>query len=74
MVCRIVAGHELERIPGKGVATMVVDCLHGREAKEKHALAESHARSFEGETSTESIEEEPLKGVVVQRTVRIGNI
>lgn len=70
----IVACDELERIPGELVATVVVNSLDGREAEEQGALANVHARKLETDASTKAIEEEALKGVVVEGAIGVRHV
>lgn len=70
----IVVGDELEGVPGKGVAAVVVNGLHGGKGEEAGALEGGHAGNFETNTGAESVEEKALKGVVVEGPVGVGDV
>lgn len=70
----VVASDELQRIPGERVAAVVIDSLDGRQGEKPYALAHRHESRLEGETCTNSIEKEALKGVVVQGAICVGNV
>lgn len=74
VVCGVVVGDELQRIPRKRIAAVVVNRLHGRKGKEARALQGRHASDLETNASSEGVEKEPFKRVVVQRAVSVGNI
>lgn len=70
----VIVGNELERVPGKGVAAVVVNRLHGRKCKEARALQRRHARHLEANAGSERVEKEAFEWVVVQRAVRVGDV
>lgn len=74
VVGSIVAGDELERVPGERVAAVVVDSLDGGHGKEPHALTHSHEGGLERDSRAKGVEEEALDGVVVQSAVGIRNV
>lgn len=45
---------------------MVIDRLDGRAGEEPHSLAGCHEREFVGDSSTESVEEEPFERMIIQ--------
>lgn len=65
MVCGVIVGDELKRIPWESVATVIINRLDTRERKEQGALANSHACQFEGYAGAEGVEQETLERVVV---------
>lgn len=70
----IVRGEVLQRVPGEGVAAVVVNRLDGRQGKEPHGLAVCHARDQESNASTRCVQKESLNGVVVEGTKCVGNV
>lgn len=70
----VVARDVLQGVPGQGVAAVVVNGLDGREAEEEETLAGGHARKKEANTGAEGVEEETLKGVVIQSAVGVRNV
>lgn len=74
VVCRVVAGEDLEGVPGEVVAAVVVHSLDGRQTEEESPLAKGHAGDQEGEARAEGVEKEALEGVVVQRAVCVGDV
>jgi hypothetical protein len=70
----VVAGDELERVPGEGVAAVVVDGLDGGEGEEEGALTDVHAGGLEGDGGTEAIEEKALERVVVEGAVCVWDV
>lgn len=56
VVSGIVARHVLERIPRQGVATVVVNCLHGGEGEEEHALFGGQERQLVGKAGADGVE------------------
>jgi hypothetical protein len=70
----IVARDVLQRIPWQRVSAVIVDCLDGRGGKEGNSLTCSHASDQVRKTGTGGIEEETLKGVVVEGTVCVRNV
>lgn len=70
----VIRGDELQRVPGKGVSTVVIDGLDRREGKEASALANRHAGQLERNTGTECIQQETFQWVVVQGAVCVRNI
>lgn len=74
VVGSVVAGDELKRVPREGIAAVVINGLDSRESEEASALEQRHASHLESDTSTESVEKEAFKGVVVKSTVSVWNI
>ena len=70
----VVAGNVLQGVPGKGVTAMVVDSLDRREAEKQDTLPGAHASKFVGHARTKGIEEEPLKGMIVQSTIGVRHV
>lgn len=66
VVSSIVGCDELQRIPGKMIATMIIDSFHCRTGKEAGALAHSHACHLKRNTSTERVQQETLERVIIQ--------
>ena len=64
----------LQRVEGKGITTVIVNSFYRAATKEDHALSASHAGDQEGNTSSESIQNETFNRVVVQGTVRVRNV
>ena len=46
MVAGVVGGDVLKRIPGQGVAAVIVHCFEGRGGEEYHTLSGIHSRDF----------------------------
>lgn len=74
MIGGIVGSEVLQRVPGEGVAAVVVNGLDGRKGEEPHGLTVGHARNQESNASTSSIQKESLDGVVVQGAKSVGNV
>lgn len=74
MVGGVVVGDELEGVPRERIAAVVVNGLHGGKGEEAGALEGGHARDLEADAGAEGVEEEALKGVVVQGAVGVGDV
>jgi hypothetical protein len=74
VVCGIVAGDELQRVPREVVATVVVHSLHSGEAEEECALADAHSHGFERSAGSEGVKKESLNWMVVQSAIGIRHV
>src|SRR5271156_1215808 len=64
----IVRGDSLERIPRKGVTTMVINSLDGRAREKPHSLPNGHARDKVGQSRPKSVKNEAFNRMIVQRS------
>lgn len=74
VIVGIVTGEHLEWIKGQTITAMIVNRFHGTEREQEDGLPDreiGHCLSHHG---AKAIEEESLKGVVVQCTISIGHI
>lgn len=74
VVSGVVTGDALEGVPGERVSAVAVDSLEGREGPEPDTLAERHEGGLKGDAGADSVEEEALKGMIVEGTVGIGDV
>lgn len=74
VVGRVVARDVLHGVPRERVPAVVVDRLDGREAEEEGALADRHEGELVADAGAERVEEEALKGVVVEGAVCVGDV
>ncbi len=74
MVSGIVACDVLEGVPWKGISAVIVDGLDCRAGEEAHSLARGHEGEFVGDAGAEGVEEEALKGVIIESAEGIGDI
>lgn len=74
MVAGIVACETLEWVEWQGVPTVVVHRFERAACEEAHSLPGTHPCNLEGQTSAQSVEEEALEGMVVERAVRVGDV
>lgn len=71
VIAGVVAGDVLERVPRKGIATVVINSLDGAAGKEPHGLSAGHACEHVGNAGAQSVQKEALEGVIVESTVCI---
>ena len=64
----------LERVPRKCVTTVIINGLDGAAGKEPHRLSASHTSEHVGNTGTQGIKKEALKGVVVESTISVRDV
>lgn len=74
VIARVVPEHLLQRVPRQAISAMVVDRLHGREAKEHHGAARSHPREFVAEARANRVHEETLERVIVKCAERVRDV
>lgn len=74
MVAGVVGSNLLKWVPRKRIATMVVDGLNCGTCKEPHALARAQSCHLERNAGTKNVEQEPLKGMVIQGAKGVRNI
>ena len=74
VVVGIVGSHELERVPWKLVAAVVIDSLQGGKHEQHNRLACGQTGDQLCDTSTNTVENEALNGVIVQSTVGVRHI
>lgn len=74
MICGVVRGDELQGIPRECVAAVIIHGFNSRKCEEAGALSDTHSGQFESNPSTERVQQEALKRVVVQSTVGIWDV
>lgn len=70
----VVARDVLQRIPRQGVPAVVVDRLDHAAHEEPHSHSGCHEGRFVGEARTDRVHDERFHRVVVQSSVRVGNV
>lgn len=74
MIVGVVPGHELERIPGEGITTVVIDGLQCGDGEQDHGLPGGQTCAPLRDSSSQCIEEEAFDGVVIKRPESIRHV
>lgn len=70
---RVLRREPLERIPGDGVAAVIVDGLEDGQGDEPHCLAGGEARDREGEEGADDVDEEGFQHIGVKCAEGVGH-
>lgn len=74
VIAGVVGSQSLQRVPGQGVAAVIVDCLESRSSEKPHSLPRVHTSKLVGDTGAKGIEQEALDGMIVESTVSVRNV
>ena len=74
MIPRVIRRQMLERIPGERIPAMIIHGLNRSASEEPHTLPHTHPGDQVREASSQSVEEEAFKGVVVEGAVGVGDV
>lgn len=69
-----VAAEQLEWVEREAVPAVVIDGLAGGDDEEEHRLADREPCDSLGQQGAESVEQEALDGVIVERAESVGNV